>query len=116
MSMNIEIIAVRNITAIYKNGKSVIEEQQDRFNCIQTPTEVTYNIINVDDKKQAYIDYVKSLSNPQQQAVYADNDIFETGPIIRYNTYDWTIDHLEQFEEWVTDVENRGFTIEYEMI
>ena len=56
--MNVYIHGVREIT--YKNGagKKCHDRQSIKFSAVQTPTSVTYHIVDQDDPIEAYIDTI----------------------------------------------------------
>ena len=68
------------------------------------------------DKAAAYIEYIKSLSNPEQLAVYAEDDILGEGTPVKYIHYDWTEEHVNTFIEWMNTVEEDGYTVRFEVI
>lgn len=114
MSMNIYIAGTRKAWTKNKAGKKVQFEQTDEFPVVQTPTKVTYEIMNASDKKQVYIDYVMSQSEVQTLPIYHDDVFCEEDPI-GYFEYDWSKEHIEQFEDWWKDTEEQGFDIKFGM-
>lgn len=115
MSMNIHIYATRTITAKKRDGTVVEEQQQQKFDAIQTPTDVSYAIIESSDHKQAYIEYIKTRSCPEQEAIYAEDDIWGEYEPVGYRVYDWAVEHVEEFVKWVDNVEENGYTVLFEV-
>lgn len=115
MSMNVYITASRKITFKKKNGKRGGGIQTLSFNALQTPTNVTYKIVNSADPKQEYIEWVKSCGRVEQIPVYEEDDIFGEKEPIRYDEYDWAAEHIELFEQWIVDVEEEGYAVKFEV-
>jgi len=116
MSMNVYITAERKITFEKKDGKLNSGIQTEKFGVVQTPTDVTYEIVAKDDPIQAYKEYVKSLSNPETKPVFANDDIFGERDPIGETTWDWTEDHLKEFDEWLDRMDEGGYTVEVDVI
>lgn len=116
MSLNVHIVAERTVTAKNKAGKRVTDTQVERFDAVQTPTQVSLEIAKSGNKKAAYIDYVKSCSFVEKLPIYdEDEDGFHNGHIIGWEDYDWTVNYLKEFEEWANEMEEAGFTIKFEV-
>ena len=116
MSMNIGIVACRDITYIDGQGKRKSEQQTVRFNTVQTSTAETYAIMDAPDHIEAYRDYIKSRSSPVSEPIYAPDDIMCEEHPIGYEEYDWTVDHLSQFDAWVAARLEGGFRINFEVL
>ena len=114
--MNIGIVACRDITYIDGQGNPKSEQQTVRFNAVQTSTAETYAIRDAPDKIEAYRDYIKSRSCPVSEPVYAPDDIMCEEPPIGYEEYDWTVDHLAQFDAWVAARLEGGYRINFEVL
>ncbi len=83
MSMNIEFVAVKG------NARVV-------FNCWQTPTAVSREIMKSTNKVQAYKDLVLAL---EKHPLYKEEE-----------------EHIAAFEQWIKDFTAEGFTIKAELI
>jgi hypothetical protein len=116
MSMNVFISATRKVTFKKKNGKRGGGIQTEVFDALQTPTKVTYEIVNSGNPQQAYIDWVKTMSRPEQMPVYADDDIFGEGAPIGFEEYDFAQEHIDKFRDWTASVEEDGYTVKFEVI
>ena len=116
MSMNVYIEAVRKITYRNKAGKRKTDTQRIKFNAVQTPSKVTYEILESADPAEAYREYIRSRSCVEQEPIYAADDIMCENEPIGYQDYDWTVEHLSKFDEWVRTVEEDGYTVEIGMI
>ena len=115
MSMNILITANRDIKII-KTGKTT--QQSISFNAWQTPTTVTYDILNSSNKAEAYKNWVRaeSVNMDIDESIYHDDDPFEQNAPIGKRIYNPGLHHIEQFNEWLNMCEEEGFTVEFEMI
>lgn len=111
MSININIFAERKITFKKKNGKRSSEMQSVSFDCWQTPTDVTNLIMASDNPLNAYIDFVRSRSNPEKLPVYAEDDIFGENDPIGYTDYDPAEEHINMLQKWIEEKEENGYTI-----
>ena len=116
MSMNVCIEAVRKITYRNKAGKRKTDTQRIKFNAVQTPSKVTYEILESPNPVEAYREYIRSRSCIEREPIYAKDDIMCENKPIGYQDYDWTVDHLSRFDEWVKAAEEEGYTIEISMI
>lgn len=116
MSMNVYIEAVRKIAYRNKAGKRKTDIQRIKFNAVQTPSEVTYEILESAAPAETYREYIRSRSCIEREPIYAKDDIMCEYEPIGYQDYDWTVDHLSRFDEWVKAAEEEGYTIEISMI
>ncbi len=121
MSMNIQFIAIRKIKYKDKSGKWKTTTQTDRFDSVyQTPTSITYAIHEASNKVQAYIDWVKAISENWNEEVrvydyYGEMDENFEYPVIRTKIVNKGEDHIKLFLEWVEAQEAEGFTIQTEV-
>lgn len=117
MSMNILITASRKITFKKKNGKRGGEIQSGEFRALQTPTQVTYDILESNDPAQTYIDWVLAeCSQDEIEPVFAEDDIWQEGDPVGTRVWNHGKEHVEKFRAWIKDVEENGFTVKFEMI
>jgi hypothetical protein len=117
MSMNIMITASRKVTFKKKNGKRGGGIQSGEFRALQTPTQVTYDILASKDPAQTYIDWVlRDCSRDEVVAVFAPEDIWEEDKPVGTRVWNHGKEHVEEFRAWIKDVEENGFTVKYEMI
>lgn len=115
MSMNVYIYAERTVTARNKAGKKVREKQRQQFEALQTPTTVSYEIRAAGNQVQAYKDYVRSCGTVEKVPVYAPEDIWsENGPI-SYEEYNWAEEHIEEFDNWLSVMDEAGYNIVIEV-
>lgn len=105
--MNFHLSAT--IDAETRVGKQIITKYMD---LIQTPTKVTREILNSNDIKQAYFNWVLSCrSKDEERPIYKGilNPI-----VIRYETYNWGKHHIKEVEKFLE--KHKGWDIEwYEM-
>ena len=122
MSMNIQFIATREIKYKDKSGSWKTTTQDDRFyDVYQTPTSVTYLIHESSNKVQAYIDWVKAISENWNEKVHVydyDGEMDENFeyPVIGTKIVNQGEEHIKLFLEWVeAREEEEGFTIRTEV-
>ena len=113
MSMNIYITAVRNVTAKNKKGDIVHDKQVKKFEAIQTPSDVSYQIQDSENPKQTYIDFI---NNWREYPIYADDDLFGEKEPIGIEQLSWTEEHINQFINWIEEYEEQGYTINYDVM
>jgi hypothetical protein len=117
MSMNVYISASREVSFKRKDGSISTETQTDKFDAYQTPTDVTYDIVESDDPVQAYIKWVEDVcSHDEQMAVYADDDLFNEGEPVGFVVYNSGKEHIQSFREWINEVEEAGYVVTLEVI
>jgi hypothetical protein len=117
MSMNIFIYAARWVNFKKKNGKRSGGIQSSEFRALQTPTQVTYEILESNDPAQTYIDWVLAeCSQDEIEPVFAEDDIWQEGEPVGTRVWNHGKEHVEEFRAWIKDVEENGFTVKFEMI
>lgn len=110
MSMNLHLVAEREVTVV-KTGKQ--RKQEIYFDLWQTPTVVTNEIMGKSDVKQAYIDWVTSMSETEKIPVYADDDLFGDHDPIGFEEVNTGVDHVTELNAWIKECENEGYEIEF---
>lgn len=101
MSMNLHLAA--NLDAETKIGKKVITE---RFELHQTPTRITYEILeckNNDLIFQAYSGWILSIFDDHFENVHAEDDFFCEKEPIGKEVHNRGKDHLKELKEWLDD-------------
>lgn len=108
MSMNIAFQAIRKIKVV-KTGKT--ETQTNYFKqVIQTPTDITYQIIKSKDPFQAYRDYVLDTCQDYESEIFADDDFWGDEPIGKEMCNDGP-EYVRWFDEWLTSVQEAGYEV-----
>lgn len=110
MSTNIHINGTRTVQVLKTNKQC---EQTIKFEPYQTPSKVTFEIMQSDDKVQTYKDWVMSVSDDVEEAIYASLDIFEENEPIGTRTYNPGREHLIEFDAWLTEAANEGYAVEF---
>jgi len=112
MSMNLHINCEGEIT--YPSG--IKKPHIESFNCSQTPTTITNQILASLDPIQAYKDWIMSkYGKDEQEPIYdidewdIDTDYYK---IIGYKTYNWGREHCEELDKFINDATVRGMKIE----
>lgn len=117
MSMNVIIIATRKISFKKKNGEMHDSVQMETFRAWQTPTKITYEILESQDPTQAYIDWIlRERSRDEELPLYADEDFLGIGEPVGTQIVNEGKEHVEEFLTWVKQVEEEGYMVEFEMI
>ena len=117
MSMNIMITAERKVSFKNKAGKRCTSIQTVKFDALQTSTSVTYEIVESNSPATVYIDWVLSqCSRDETFPIYADDDIFQEREPVGFEIYNFGKEHVQKFSEWMTEVEEQGFTVKFEVI
>ena len=112
MSRNIRIEA-RRIIQVVKTG--AIDTQTTEFDVWQTPTRVTWDIMNpesVDLRLQAYRDWVISACEDEIENVYAEDDPFQECNPVGTVVINFGRDHISKLDEWLRLVELEGWEVE----
>lgn len=109
MSMNIAFEATRKIKVL-KTDK--IETQTTYFReVIQTPTNITYQIVNSKDPYQTYRDYVLEACQDYEAEIFDDDDLWCERPLgreVRNNGPDY----VKMFDEWLLAMQEAGYDVE----
>jgi len=113
MSKKLSISAVRQVTTQNKNGHSVRNQIVRKFRAVQVPADILAQLVLSSTAHLDYIDYVSSLSQPQHIPVYGAGSKFGSAPV-RYKEFDWTHSHIENFKEWMVDMNDDGFSIKFQ--
>jgi hypothetical protein len=115
MSMNIMITATREITFKNKAGNACTGDMFRYFNALQTPTQVTYDILASSDPVKTYTDWVLAeCSQDQISPVFADDDTFQEREPVGTEVWNAGKEHVEEFRAWIKEVEEKGYTIKFE--
>lgn len=109
MSMNLYLSAT--LTGKTKTGKPVV--QTEYIDLWQTPTSITYKIMEMDDKLQGYIDYIESIDAPYIQNVYEKDDIFCEGKVIDTFTIYPGKQHINEVKEAIKYFTENEYVLEW---
>lgn len=117
MSMNIKFFATREVLVIKTNQRST---QKIEFDVWQTPTEITYDIMESQVPTEAYKAWVMSISQDEEDIfagdMFADlRKIFAEDAPVGKRVYNAGKEHVAKFDEWVTQCEESGYTISSEV-
>ena len=114
MSMNIYLEALMKVTSV-KTGETHYMSRE--FSCYQTPTTITYKILDSDDKYKEYCDWILSHEDeyskePIYLLDYDENDseeesirkyelycLEEPNPIIGYKNT--RLEHIKKLDAWI---------------
>ena len=115
MSMNLYVEGTRKATVVVK-GKTKTIEDRTKFGLWQTPTTVTYQILDlpsVEQKVAAYAEWAKSVSQPYETDLY---DYFSDGDedlIIGRQTIDPAAEPMAEFREWLQMCDDEDYTVAF---
>ena len=109
MSMNIVIDA---ILVDEKNGLT----HRRKFDAIQTPTDVTFDIIALPDTKAQIAAYKKFVTETTPVRRIENIDLTTFKPNGKFDVIDFATDHNEQLDSFIALVESKGFTVEVGMV
>jgi len=112
MSMNIRISATREVMVIKTGEKS---SEQIYFDCWQTPTKVSYDIIEKENPVEAYKQWVLDKNCVDTYDIFEPDDIFNERNPIGEKTINYSEVHVNVLNEWIEDCEKGGYTIEVEV-
>lgn len=112
MSMNVHIVGEREIFIPSVNKKDI---QRVNFGCVQTPTKVSYEILNSENPIKEYKDWVLSRFEDEVEDVYADDDIFCERDPIGTEIHNFGKIHTQELEEWISSAESNGYVIGLEV-
>ncbi len=119
MSMNLYIEATRKAFAFNAKGKKVTFTDRRSFNCWQTPTKVTYDVLGKateDEKVQTYIKWADGACEPYVENIYdysaTPNEDFEY-PIIGNKVVSPAQEHANELRNFIADCKEEGFDINF---
>jgi len=114
MSMNIHLEAVMEGTLIPDNEdvKPHRVRQSDYFECLQTPTKVTYVILESSDPKAAYTEWVLMNFGEDEIGDVYDFNVSMDEPV-GTKVVNFGKDHIEELERWINYHEKRGWNIKW---
>lgn len=113
MSMNVFFEATREIQVI-KTGR--VEIQTATRSVWQTPTKVTYAIMESPNPIEACKAWVLTQGQNIKIPVYADDDFWEERGPIGFREYNEAEEHVRELDQWLKDMEEGGWTVKVEMI
>lgn len=108
MSTNLNIFAEREIEVVKTGAR-----RTQHVTYWQTPTEVTKKIMQATNRKQAYIDWVLSISEDEIVNTYEYEDVFCDNPI-GTEVYNSGKEHIDDFIAWCNYMEKEGYEIKFE--
>lgn len=110
--MNILIYGEREIIipAIDKQ-----ETQTKQVFVFQTPTEVSYEILESSDPIAVYCDYVLSVSEETTIDIYSVNDFFQECEPIGTETFHRGKDHIEELMQDIQSLKESGYKIKFDV-
>lgn len=112
--MNVTIAARRTVRFDLPDGSEATETQTQWFDSVwQTPSEVTWRILDSSDPAQAYMDWAMSITSTVSSPVYADDDIWcEHEPVGTVHSHPGE-EHCAELAHWINNVRSRGFDIKW---
>jgi len=113
MSMNILIQATQQVQVI-KTGK--IRERRIQFSAWQTPTKITWDIVNSSKPADVYKDWILANTEDQTEAVFAETDIWEDGEPIGTKVVNLGKEHVAEFDDWLKMCEEEGFEVSFRVV
>ena len=109
MSMNIHISATREVMVIKTRETS---KQTIRFDCWQTPTDDSYEIIEKENPLEAYKEWVIAQNDVGTFPLYDKSDFFKKGEPIGETTVNYSENHVNELNKWIKMCEKGGYYIE----
>lgn len=110
MSMNIYISGVRNAEVVVKGKRKMIKDVVE-FNAWQTPTSVTFDILEFGTNEGRINEYITWVTSQECSDIVYDAD---AGQVVRVNNL---VDrHLSEFREWLIMCEAEGYQVKFQMI
>ena len=112
MSTNIHFFGQRKVVVVTTKK---IEIQREKIGGVQTPTDVTWQIMQSSDVRKAYTDWVmEQFGTDEQVPVFAEDDVWEEGEPIGTKTINDGKRLVDEFNEACAELEARGFEIKAE--
>lgn len=108
MSMNLHVQAEKILYEKLnkKTYKKFSTPLIHNFNLWQTPTKITYEILNSKNYFNAYKDWVSSISLDEKEPIYD----FKDDSIIGHKIVNYGKDHIEELEKWIKEHEGWDIT------
>lgn len=119
MSMNLCLSSSREI--FNRHGES-LGLQTERFDLIQTPTNVSYELVAQEDVHKAYSDWVMSNDKLDTVGVHSGTDEerwdkeWNDAPYDYYIYWSYGVSHLKEMNEWIEDQIKQGYDIEWYVV
>ena len=102
MSMNLHLRAEREVV-VKKTGK--VSHQYKNIDLIQTPTEVTYKLMEAENIFEAYKEFVLE---------HMDIDFWKSNGEEIYNEHkEELLNMIKSIETWIKEVEEEGYEIKF---
>lgn len=117
MSMNIHLRAELSGTFTSDDSKKTCKHKfTEWFDCYQTPTEVSYHIIDVndfDERTKRYEEYVLSITSETEVNVYADDDYFGLKDPIGTRKEHFGKQHIKELHNFIRKYKEEGYSLEW---
>lgn len=118
MSMNLYVEATRKATVVVKGKEKTITDRI-KFNLWQTPTKLTYEVLDLpttEQKVEAYIKWADSVCEPREEEVYDYNGQLDENfdyPVIGTKMVNPAQDHANEFREWLRHCDEEDFSVDF---
>ena len=121
MSMNLYVEATRKATVKVKGKRKIITDRI-KFGLWQTPTPLTYEVLElpaIEQQINAYIKWAKSVSKPYEDNVYdfsAPLDENFEYPVIGRKMVNPAQEHTVELHKWLKMCEDEDYTVKFYMV
>ena len=118
MSMNLYIEGTRKASVKVKGKRKTITDST-KFSLWQTPTQLTYEVLElptIEQQINAYIEWAKSISKPYEDNVYDYNALPDENweyPVIGRVMVDPAKEHVTEFRDWLKMCEDEDYTVKF---
>ncbi len=112
MSMNVHISATREVT-VNKTGET--STQTVRFDCWQTPTKDSYEIIEKENPLEAYKEWVIAQNHVVTFPLYEKDYFYGLGEPIGETTFNFSENHINALNKWIEICEEGGYDIKVDI-
>ena len=111
--MNINIRGVRQAFAYVKGEQKPFLDYK-HFGALQTPTKITYEIDACEDKDKAYLNWVLKDVDQYDEIIDALEYDEKSQEFNKTKTaYNWRREHAEEFNKFLQECDENGYTVEY---
>ena len=103
MSMNINLKAVI-VGDFVINSKSIKKKIHEMFDCVQTPTNITKQILKSNNPYDEYVNFIKNRFDENQEIfIYAEDDYFEENEPVDSIIDNAGDEHIKTLNKFISD-------------
>lgn len=115
MSMNLYIRGERDVSVV--KHPNIIDKQCIHFNLIQTPTTLTYKVLDlkdVQDQIACYKEWILQRYEDEEEVVYDDSEVLswaDEPTIVGKKIVNYGVEHIKELDSFLEECKNGYYDV-----